>query len=155
MSPITRLLGTVTLALAIFSTLPVNSEAQLAVQSEMTWPVWEPSWEGSPLEAHSNDDPSDMRERAIAGLWSAYLPGAGQFYRGERAKGIAMLTGFAASITYAVVAGIGEGDVCAGPPHNQVCSSMPHTVNRSFFIGMGWATGFYAWSLLDALSARH
>jgi hypothetical protein len=87
--------------------------------------------------------------RAVAGAASYLLPGAGQFYRGDRVKGAVMLGAFAAAITFAAVAGIGEGEVCAG----SACHTA-HRLNSRFWLGLGTAAGVHAWSVVDALGQR-
>lgn len=97
-----------------------------------------------------------LDERTIAGLWSSFIPGAGQFYKGEVGKGALMLGAFTASIVYAVAAGIGEGELCSAPMASFGPNCMPirHDINSSFFIGLGSAAGVYVWSVVDAVMKR-
>lgn len=97
-----------------------------------------------------------LDERSMAGLWSSFIPGAGQFYKGENAKGALMLSAFTASLIYAVTAGIGEGELCSAPmgPFGQNCVPIRHDINSRFFIGLGSAAGVYVWSVVDAVRKR-
>ncbi|MGH7574637.1 MAG: hypothetical protein ACREM1_05840 [Longimicrobiales bacterium] len=98
-------------------------------------------------------------EPAIAGGLSALLPGAGQFYNGQTTKGILMLQGFAASIVLAVLAGSGQEDVLCPNPEGMgpfaVCPVRVFSPNAGFWIGLGAATGVYAWSILDAIAVAN
>jgi hypothetical protein len=124
--------------------------AQEARDLAGAWPAFDlhDPLAGTSLARDADGPGGSLDERAIAGAASYLLPGAGQFYRGDRGRGALMLGGFAASLVYAVVAGIGEGEICAG----QTCQTVPYDVNRRFLFGLGAAVGFHTWSVLDALS---
>lgn len=98
-------------------------------------------------------------EPAIAGGLSAILPGAGQFYNGQTTKGILMLQGFAASVVLAIIAGSGQEDVLCPNPEGMgpiaVCPVSVFSPNAGFWIGLGAATGVYAWSILDAIAVAN
>jgi hypothetical protein len=106
----------------------------------------------SALDVLVGQEKDSATERAVAGVASYMLPGGVQFYRGEWGKGGVMLGGFAASLVYAVWAGIGPGEYCTdlqGQPH---CHTTPYAPNGHFWVGLGSAVGFQLWSVLDALS---
>lgn len=96
---------------------------------------------------------------AIAGGMSAFLPGAGQFYNGQGVKGGFMIAGFAASLAFAFTQGINAYYPCSGTIDGATgrlnideCGSVDHLLNYKFWLGMGAATGVYAWSVFDAIS---
>ncbi|MGH7574280.1 MAG: hypothetical protein ACREM1_04005 [Longimicrobiales bacterium] len=95
-------------------------------------------------------------EPGIAGGLSAILPGAGQFYNDQKTKGILMFGGFATSIAFAFTAGFGQlSKACADG--TGVLDSCPDgfSSNAGFWIGLGAATGVYAWSILDAIAVAN
>jgi len=149
-----RFLVGVVVGAAALAVLASGVEAQHLAEVQQEWPVWEmPNLIATSAEApeEAGDSPN---ERAFAGIASALLPGAGQFYRGERLKGALMLSAAAASVVYALTAGIGEDEVCLGPTGQQVCQTAPHQINSRFWIGLGTAGAVQVWSILDALSER-
>jgi len=91
-------------------------------------------------------------EPALAGGMSVLLPGGGQFYNGQNMKGGLMLAGFAASVVYAVTAGLGDREICAGQGATRVCDTQSHWPNSRFWIGLGSAAGLQAWSIVDAIA---
>lgn len=94
-------------------------------------------------------------EPALAGGMSYLLPGGGQFYNGQTVKGGLMLAGFTASVVYALTAGLGDREVCAGEAATRVCSTHPHWPNSRFWMGLGGAVGIQAWSILDAIAVAN
>ena len=150
MSRLTRIAGVTIMGMAALAVVASGGAAQHLAEVRQEWPVWEmPSPLTTTTALDEEDSPS---ERAFAGIASALLPGAGQFYRGERLKGAVMLSAAAASVVYALTAGIGEAEVCAGAAGQQVCQTAPHQINSRFWIGLGSAAGVQVWSILDALS---
>jgi hypothetical protein len=100
-------------------------------------------------------DVSRAIEPAVAGGLSVLIPGGGQFYNGQNVKGSLMLLGFAASVVYAVTAGLGDREICAGDVPHQVCNTHSHWPNSRFWIGLGSAGGVQAWSILDAVAVAN
>lgn len=95
-------------------------------------------------------------EPALAGGLSAILPGAGQFYNGQKTKGLLMFAGFASAVVFAATTGLGDKEVCAGgAPSPSTCATHPSWPNSRFWIGFGGAAGIYAWSILDAIAAAN
>ena len=143
------------LALAALLLMALALEAQVLQEAEIEWPTWEPPvhFSHSLLATGPEGDGSFPAERTVAGLWSAFIPGAGQFYRGEPGKGALMLTGFVGSVIYAGVAGFGKDQLCTGPSGSGACVDATRP-NRHFAIGLGSAAGFYIWSVLDAIVDR-
>lgn len=142
------------LVAALLLTTPAL-EAQVFQEPGIDWPTWEPPvhFSHSLPATGVEGDRSFPDERTVAGLWSAFIPGAGQFYKGEPGKGTVMLTGFVGSVIYAGVAGFAKDQLCTGPSGSSTCVDATRP-NRHLAIGLGSAAGFYIWSVLDAIVDR-
>jgi hypothetical protein len=107
----------------------------------------------APFTADTAQEAGAGIEPAIAGGMSAFLvPGAGQFYNGQNAKGALMLSGVVASLVVAFTAGIGEKEVCAPQDMMEACATHPAWPNSRFWLGLGSAAGIHTWSILDAVA---
>ncbi len=143
------------MAVAALLVTALALQGQVLQEPELEWPTWEPpvQFSSSLLGMAPEAERSFPDERTVAGLWSAFIPGAGQFYKGETGKGALMLAGFVGSVIYAGVAGFGDGELCTGQGSLN-CVQTSHQPNRHLAIGLGSAAGFYFWSILDAITDR-
>ena len=134
----------------------ITAEAQVVHEPEFEWPSCKtPDFFDDGRQDAVPGLVDEVRDdRIVAGLWSVLIPGAGQFYRGERSKGAVMLGGFLGSLGYAVFAGMGKDEICATGPAGSACVEASHQPNRHLAIGLGAAVGFHVWSVLDALAPR-
>ncbi|MGH7460105.1 MAG: hypothetical protein ACREMA_03635 [Longimicrobiales bacterium] len=127
------------------------ADAQVA-NATVKAPVLEvPASEPAPVQ----DVQRTRIEPALAGGLSVLLPGAGQFYNGQKTKGTLMLAGAAASVIYAVTAGIGDDQICVGSGRTRFCEIAPYQVNGRFWLGLGATAGIQIWSILDAIAVAN
>lgn len=132
--------------------LPADSREWIGLEMETSTFVFQAPPSPPRLGCRADEGNDSPGERAVAGAASLVIPGAGQFYRGQRGKGTAMLTGWTGSLLYAVVAGIGSSEQCLQASGQQLCQEVRYSVDNRFWVGLAAATGFHVWSVLDALS---
>ena len=145
-------------ALAVASILPDSGAgAQQRTALDARWseaPVILPALEISTAEKSMAQHPARF-EPAMAGALSAFLPGAGQFYNGDRTKGVLMVSGLAASVIFAFTAGRDDDEICVGAGATRLCETARNQLNSRFWLGMGAAAGIQVWSILDAIAVAN